>query len=62
MQPLGVGAHPRELREERGAASALAGEVLHPVQATGDRELELLGRVFRAASSLESVAQWSAGS
>jgi hypothetical protein len=37
MQPLGVGAHPRELRKERGTASALAGEMLHPAQATGDR-------------------------
>ena len=32
----------------------LAGEVLQLARATGDRELDLLGRAFRATSSLES--------
>jgi tetratricopeptide (TPR) repeat protein len=38
-------------RDER---AALASEMLELAQATGDRELELLGRARRAASSLES--------
>jgi len=40
--------------DDREECSALAGEVLELAQTTGDRELELLGRVARAASSLES--------
>ena len=39
---------------EQAERSALAGEVLHLARTTGDRELELLGRVVRAGSSLEA--------
>jgi tetratricopeptide (TPR) repeat protein len=56
---LGSALHARWLAlmapDQQEERSALAGEVLRLAQATGDRELELLGRVVRAASSLESA-------
>jgi AAA ATPase domain len=39
--------------DRREEGRALAGEVLQLAQTTGDRELELFGRVLRAGSSLE---------
>jgi tetratricopeptide (TPR) repeat protein len=56
---LGSALHARWLAlmapDEQEERSALAGEVLKLARTTGDRELELLGRVIRAASSLESA-------
>jgi tetratricopeptide (TPR) repeat protein len=56
---LGSALHARWLAltgpDEQAERSALAGEVPQLARTTGDRELELLGRVIRAASSLESA-------
>src|SRR6266542_1980452 len=54
---LGSALHARWLAlmapDEQGERSALADEVLQLAQTTGDRELELLGRVIRVGSALE---------
>jgi len=56
---LGSALHARWLAlkgpDDQDERSALAGEALHLARTTGDREMELLGRVIRAASSLESA-------
>jgi tetratricopeptide (TPR) repeat protein len=56
---LGSALHARWLAlmapDDQDERSALAGEVLRLARMTGDRELELLGRVVRLASSLESA-------
>ncbi len=56
---LGSALHARWLAlmgpDEQDERSALAGEVLQLARTTGDRQLELLGRVIRVANSLESA-------